>query len=398
MSKNWLQLVTPPALHDRTPIADRHATWLELFFDLVFVVAIAELGHLLADSLTIDGITEFVGLFVPVWWVWSTHSYYGDVFDQDDVVFPIASIVVMLGVIIWSFTFPAALYGGAVAFILVYVFLRLVNIGLYLIASRTVPEARELATKSSIGNAIGLSFWIVSLAVSPPLQYGLWAVGLIIEISWTPVVYMLLEDVPIQRSHMDERFGLFTIVVLGESILGVASGTTDTNWQATAAIIAVAGFLIAVCFWWLYFAYSDSNIVNRFIRSDWIGAIRGSLYVYGHLPVFACITAFGIGIETTIVAGAEGHEFVGASQLILFGSTAGFLVTVTIIQWAGLHALPRSTIVTRFVGASIILVLATVSSHLGVLLTMLLLAGTFIVLVAIEIPRIGSTRGIEQSI
>ncbi|WP_246998856.1 low temperature requirement protein A [Halosolutus gelatinilyticus] len=392
MSKNWLQLVSAPALHDRTPIPDRHATWLELFFDLVFVVAVAELGRILADSLTANGIVEFVVLFIPVWWVWGAHSYYGDVFDQNDVIYPLASITVMLGVIVWSFTFSDALHGGATAFAIFYILLRLLNTGLYLIVSRIVPEARELATILSIGYMIGIMFWAVSLAIPPPLTYGLWAAGLVIEISWTSIVYMILEDVPAQRSHMDERFGLFTIVVLGEAILGVASGTADTNWQTVPAIIGIAGFLIAVSFWWLYFAYSDNDIVNRFVRSDWFGVIRWSLYGYGHLPVFACITAFGIGIETTIIAGAEGHEFEGASRLILFGSIAGFLATVTIIQWAGLHALPRSTIATRFVGVGIVLILAVTSTHLGLLTTMVLLAGVFVVLLTLEIFRLTSIQ------
>lgn len=399
MNENWSQRISPPGLHDRTPRPERHATWLELFFDLVFVVAVAELGHLLAESLTTNGIIEFAALFVPVWWVWITHSYYGDIFDRDDTVYPLASIVVMLGVIVWSFTFHGAFHGGASGFVLVYLALRLLNTGLYLIAGRAVPETRRLATMIALGYLVGLAFWIGSFAVSPPMKYGLWVIGIVIEISSMSIVYVTLEDVPAQRSHMDERFGLFTIVVLGETILGVASGTSDSHWQATAVITGIAGFVIAVSLWWLYFAYSDNDIVNRFVRSDWRGVVRWSIYGYGHLPVFACITALGIGIEAAVIAVTDGHGLDGASTIVLFGSAAGFLVTVTGVQWAGLRDVPRSTIGSRMAGAGVVLLLAVASGYIGLLPATTLLAGLFVLLIAIEVPRIGGgVEGIERPV
>lgn len=389
--------MTPPALHDREPRAERHATWLELFFDLVFVVAVAELGHLLAGSLTPVGIVEFAALFVPVWWVWITHSYYGDVFDRGDTVYPLATVLVMLGVVSWSVTFHDAFHGGATAFVGAYLALRLLNVALYVFAGRTDPDARTLATRFTLGYALGLAFWVVSLALPAPTTYVLWAVGIAIEIVSTPAVYATLPEAPAQRSHMDERFGLFTIIVLGETIVGVAAGTTDTDWQAAATVTGVAGFAIAVGLWWLYFAYSDSEVVDRFVRSDWRGVARWVVYGYGHLPLFACLTAMGIGIETAIVAAGEGHALAAPARAILFGGAALFLVTVTVVQWAGPQVLSRRTAAARGFVAGVAFLFALPGDVADPLTKVVLLALLFVSLVIVEIPAVGSaTEGVEQ--
>ncbi len=90
----------PPRLRTEVPQGERHATWLELFFDLVFVIAVAELAHLLHDDLTPRGLLVYAALFVPVWWQWIDFSYYGDQYDTDDLSYRLALLAAMLGVVI----------------------------------------------------------------------------------------------------------------------------------------------------------------------------------------------------------------------------------------------------------------------------------------------------------
>lgn len=110
--------------------SDRHATWLELFFDLVFVVAIAELAHFLHDELNWVGIVSSALLFVPVWWLWIDFSYYADQFDVERGFYRLTMLGVMFGTIVLSLTIPEALQGGSVQFATIYALLRLVIVGL----------------------------------------------------------------------------------------------------------------------------------------------------------------------------------------------------------------------------------------------------------------------------
>src|SRR6056297_1157934 len=109
-------VVRPVAVYSSEEESLRHATWLELFFDLVFIVAVAELGELLLDTLTLAGLFEYASLFLIVWWAWLGFSYYADIFDTDDLFSRLAMIFVMFGVIVLSQTLPDALRGGSLPF------------------------------------------------------------------------------------------------------------------------------------------------------------------------------------------------------------------------------------------------------------------------------------------
>ena len=108
MPTSWLQ---PPRL--RTEGEHRQATWLELFFDLVFVVTVAGLAALLRQDLTAAGIGWLAFLFLPIWWLWMDYSYYGDLFDTDDVVYRLALLAVMFGIVAVSRVAPEVIWGGA---------------------------------------------------------------------------------------------------------------------------------------------------------------------------------------------------------------------------------------------------------------------------------------------
>jgi low temperature requirement protein LtrA len=124
----------------------RHATWLELFFDLVFVLAIAELAHYLHDHLTVGGFLGFAFLFLPVWLVWSNFSYYADLFDVDGSLHRVMMLVTMLFSISLAVNINVALDGGSAGFAASYVALRVLLVGLYAWAWRWVEETRALAT------------------------------------------------------------------------------------------------------------------------------------------------------------------------------------------------------------------------------------------------------------
>lgn len=336
---------------ENNPSDERHASWLELFFDLVFVVAIAQLAHFLHAHLDWSGIVTFAALFIPVWWLWIDFSYYADQFDVERGFYRLIMLGVMFGMIVLGLTIPEALHAGSARFAAVYATLRLIIVGLYFQAWRLVPEARELTKRYTISFTIALFFWLLSIVVAPPLQFVLWGLALLIEISNGPITYATIRSIPVQVSHMDERFGLFVIIVLGEAILSVASGVSDIKWQTQEVLTAVSGFIAAASLWWLYFECAETSVINQALQSHRKRTLLKSfVYGYSHVLVFAGIVAAGVGIQTAIET-ADTGEFSIAARMILCGGLGLYLIGLSAVQWAAARSFPNSTLIGRFVVA-----------------------------------------------
>ena len=333
---------------------ERHATWLELFFDLVFVFAIAELAHLLHSDPTWGGIAGFAALFVPVWWLWIDFSYYADQFDIDRGPYRLVMLGVMFGLVIMALTIHDALQGGSAAFATAYAALRFVIIFLYVQAWRLVPPSRELTARYTISFSVAFGLWLLSIAVPEPARFWLWAIALLIEVSNGPITYLTIRTVPTQKSHMDERFGLFVIIVLGEAIIAVATGVSETTWQWQSALTGAGGFLTAVSLWWMYFERANESTINQALRGGKLALLRAYLYGYSHILAFMGIVATGVGVQLAIEA-VSSSDFGAEARTVLCGGVAIFLVGVTALQWATPQSLPRGVVVARLVLAALAL-------------------------------------------
>jgi low temperature requirement protein LtrA len=242
--------------------SERHATWTELFFDLVFVVAVAQLAAGLHDHLSVTGAATFVGLFVPVVWTWTTYAYLGDLFDADEGLFRLVLLAAMLLVAGFAATIPSAFDGRSTGYVVAYALLRADIVALYAWAWWTDPALRVLARKHALGLGLGLLVWVASLALDEPARYAVWALAIACDLGTGVAVYRGAADVPRQRSHMPERFGLFTLIVLGESIIAVSVGTAHADWAAESLVTAATGFALAAALWWMYFARFDDDVFN----------------------------------------------------------------------------------------------------------------------------------------
>ncbi len=257
-----LRLLRPPRL--RTLEEElRRASYLELFFDLVFVVAIAQLAHELVLDHSLHGFAVFGGLFLVVFITWQGYTIYADRFDTDDVVFRIVVFFGMLGILALAVQVPDVAHGDGTGFAVAYILVRSLMIGLYLRAYQHVPDARPLIVRYAGGYSLGVVLWIVSLPLDAPERYVLWGIALGWEYSMPWLARHLFASVPIHVSHVPERFALFTIVVLGESVLAVALGVADRDWALSAVVIAALGFFVAASIWWLYFGHGIEFSLDR---------------------------------------------------------------------------------------------------------------------------------------
>ena len=319
---------------------ERSSTWLELFFDLCFVVAVAALARGLHHDPTLEGMLRFLGLFVPVWWSWMIFTWYATSFDNDDVPYRVTLFVAMLSILGLAASVgrigvdPSAVVG----FVLAYSLMRLLVAGLFVRAGRNVPaDLRPFVAYYAAGNIIGVTIWLSSLLVPAPFRYVLWAVGLAVELLGPILAVMTLDNprITFHPRHIAERYGLFTIIVLGESVLAVTSGTAGTDWAPAAMLTAVAGFVAAACIWWLYFDHVGSSGIE-------LGPRPAFYWGYGHYAVYAGIAAFGVGVllaiesaapQYALAAGAptsEGYSL--GARTVLAGGVMLFLLGIAFVD------------------------------------------------------------------
>jgi low temperature requirement protein LtrA len=348
-------LLRPPRLRSLED-GPRHASYLELFFDLVFVVAIAQLAHELVLDHSLDGFGIFAALYLAVFIAWQGFTIYADRFDTDDVVFRGAILLAMLAILALSVEIPDAAHGATTGFAVAYIVLRSLMIGLYLRAYRHVPAARPLIVRYAGGYSLGIAAWIVSLALEAPERYVLWGVALAWEYSLPWLSRRLFASIPVHTSHVPERFALFTIIVLGESVLAVALGVAGRDWALSAAGIAALGFFVAASVWWLYFGH---GVEFSLVQS----ALPILVFAYAHIPLLGALTAVGAGITLAIEQSGESGLDTG-TRWALAGGTAAYLVFLTIAQRALVVGFLPRTALSRAVGVAALAAAAAFGSEI----------------------------------
>ncbi|MFI6598152.1 low temperature requirement protein A [Nonomuraea sp. NPDC050536] len=288
----------------------RRATWLELLYDLVFVVAVAELADVLEPGTTPARLLTFVGLFVPVWWAWAGYVFYANRFDTDDVSHRLLVIPQILAVATMAASVSDMAERSAL-FALSYVAVRVLLLVAYLRVGRHVPDARPLATRYAIGFTVAMLIWVASLAVEPPTRYWFWAVAMVIDLATPFLSRRHQKALPPQSEHLPERFGLFVVIVLGEVVAAVVGGLKGHAVTPATLLIALLGVAIAMAFWWLYFDHLDEEVVLR-------TQFAGQVWVYSHLPLSMGLVAYGIGIEHAIAHPSSAGWSVGVPAAIVF--------------------------------------------------------------------------------
>lgn len=292
--------MTPPRMRATSHASNRHATWLELFFDLVFVVVIAQIVHGIKDHLTVAEIVKGIALFLPVWWIWVGHTVYATRFDTDDVLYRVATFAQMFAVAVLAVELHRFDGAKSTTFAAAFVMARLLLWGLLFRVHVCLPEVRKATTLYLAGFGAGMLFWVASLAVPPPGRYLLWGIGLSIDFltPWIGWWRKWLLEIPVDATHIPERFGLLNIIVLGETVVGVVAGVARMEWTFEVFLTALLGFVSAVVIWWTYFSYLEDV-------SEKISIGSGQPYMYSHIPYIIGVAAIGIGVEKLITSAPE---------------------------------------------------------------------------------------------
>jgi low temperature requirement protein LtrA len=349
-AQDWA-LLRPPRLRTLEDEEERHASWLELFFDVVFVVAIAQLAHELVVDHSLRGFAVFAALFLPVFIAWQGFTIYADRFDTDDLVFRLAIFSAMLAIAALAVQVPDVAHGESTGFVVAYAVLRSLMVALYLRSYRHVPAARPLIGRYATGYSLGIAIWLVSLAFPAPWRYVLWGIALAWEYSLPTRFRRFHGEIPVSTTHVPERFALFTIIVLGETIVAVALGTDRSDWAIAAAFAGALGFLVSALLWWIYFGTGAGMTMLPTVRAILV-------FTHAHIPVLAALTAVSAGVALAIQQASDEHLDAGA-RWALCGGAAVYLACLTVAQRALVRGVSRPKVIARGLTIAILVLLAS---------------------------------------
>jgi low temperature requirement protein LtrA len=358
----------------------RAATPLELFFDLTFVVAVAQAGeglhHGLVEGHAGDVLPVFPLAFFGIWWAWMNFTWFASAYDTDDAVYRLAVLVQLTGVLVVAAGVPRALndhdFGVAT---LGYVIMRLALVGQWLRAAASHPGGRRCALRYAGGIAAAQAGWVARLALPDGAGLAAFVVLMAAEMA-IPYWAESAGRTPWHPGHIAERYGLFTLIVLGESVLSatvaVQVALDSTSTFGELAPVIVGGILTVFFMWWLYFDMPAEQVVGR-ARAAFTERPSGPfLWGYGHYFLFASAAAAGAGLAVAVDQ-ATHHSKLTDTQ-------AGFAITVPVtIYLVAVWAIHYTTkapgpMRTYAVPIAAVLILASSFTPEPVLVTGLLLA------------------------
>ena len=352
---------------------ERHATWLELFYDLVFVVTISQLSHYLLHDVSLSNFFGFLFLFIPVWWSWIGTTFFATRFYSDDLGHRLLLLLQMGGAGAMAVNISGAFNNNFSGFALSYAFMRLILVIEYVRVFRTIKSsesANPLVKRYIIGFSIAAIIWLISAFVPlTEIRFALWVIGLIIDFATPISTSKLTSKFAPHISHLPERMGLFTLIVLGESIVGIVNGMTEQIWDVYSVIEASLGLCISFSLWWLYFD-STGRLPIQILREKG----RISLYLiwlYTHFPLVVAITAVGVGIRRLV--SSEQHSVLSNSDLwLICGSVAISLISQSVLHLISIdkdtHDFTRRKkfAISRIVSAIVIISIPILLNNYGI--------------------------------
>ncbi len=281
------------------------ATPLELFFDLCFVVAVAQaalpLHHAIAEHHVLEGVRGFLMVFFAIWWAWMNFTWFASAYDTDDDVYRITTLVQIAGALVLAAGVEAASDHSDFTIITIgYVIMRLALVAQWLRAARSDPQRRPTAIRYAIGVTAVQVLWLLRLLL--PAESAATVPVFVVLALLEVAVPIWAERAPggpttYHPHHISERYGLFTIIVLGESVLAAtvavqAAIDEGGEYEGSLITLAISGVVIVFALWWIYFDRSAHNLLTSLRTSI--------LWGYGHYFIFGSAAAVGAGLAVMV--------------------------------------------------------------------------------------------------
>ena len=309
-------------------ISEKHADWLELLYDLIFVAAISQITLNLSNNYSYIIFLESLPLFFAIWWGWTGHTFYLDRFGTDDILNRVLTMVQMVVVASLAINVKDALTTTGAGFAISYAVLRLILVAQYIWVGKQLPDTRPLTDRYSIGFSIAAIIWLFSAFVPAPWRFGLWGLALLVDFLTPFTAGDIHINFPPHPTHLPERFGLFTIIVIGEAIVGVVFTIGNQGLNIYTGLIGLMGLIISFSIWWGYFEEAGGAEARVQERGEQIAKYQ--LWLYSHFPLLVGIVGTAAGIKHVIML-QFGNELSSTDTWILCISLSMALLSLSLI-------------------------------------------------------------------
>jgi low temperature requirement protein LtrA len=359
----------------------KRVTWLELFFDLVFVFAVTTASELVRHEHSWVGVFRALVVFIPVFWVWVGGTMHANLHDIDSVRGRLGMFGVAFCGLVLGLTLPATFEHSAVWFAGAYWAARIV---LWL-SIRGLPH-RDAFMTFTVGAFLTGPAFVLGALLPPGPRTGVWAVAAATDLSVPFLARRRLSTAPFDASHVAERFGLLVIIALGETVVATGAAAQEGDLDAVRLAALAASFTVCCGLWWVYFAFSAEAIHGAIEAATARIEVIRPVLSYGHLAFTAGIIAVAAAIGTAVRAPQQ-HLHTDMAAL-LFAGTALYLAAFGFTRWHMFHTLAT----TRLVGGAVCLALIPVSPSVPAVASVSVLAVLLIAVNVVEHHLVPRTR------
>jgi low temperature requirement protein LtrA len=320
----------------RTRALHQHhrVTYVELFFDLVFVFAITQISHTLLAHFTPLGVLQTTILFLAVWWVWIFTSWITNWLDPEQAPVRVMLFGLMIAGLLLSTSIPKAFETRGMAFALAFVAMQ---VGRSAFTFWSIPKSQAGWRMNLLRITLWMTcsgvFWIAGALADGQARLILWIIAVVIEYCGPLMRFRFpglgatpLEDWEVEGSHMAERCALFIIIALGESIVVTGATFASATWTAPTIMGFVVALIGSIAMWWVYFHIGAEAGAKHISHSGETGRLARLAYTYLHLPIVAGIVVSAVGDEL-LLAHPDGHadtktilSMIGGPLLFLIGT------------------------------------------------------------------------------
>jgi low temperature requirement protein LtrA len=365
---------------------DGRVSPLELFFDLVFVLALTQCTALMADEPSWTGIAKGVAILAVMWWAWVGYTWLCSVVDPEEGSVRLAMFAAMAGLLVVALAIPGAFEDEALVFALAYGLVRAMQVALLVLAGRDDPGLRHSAIGLAFSTAIGVGLLTAASFADGELQGALWAIAIVLDVGGPLVIdtsgWRLMPE------HFAERHGLIVIIALGESIVAIGVGA---GHEITAGVVVAAclGMAIAAAMWWLYFDFV-ALVAERRLSNAAPGHERNTIardsFSYLHFPMVAGIVLVALGLKKTLEHVDEPLKLVPAAALL--GGLAVYLAAHVLFRYRNVHRFSWQ----RLIAAVLLVALLPVAVELDAVLIVAISAVILAAVIAYETVRFAELR------
>ncbi|MDX6680537.1 MAG: hypothetical protein QOG94_576 [Solirubrobacteraceae bacterium] len=361
-------------------------TPLELFFDLVFVLAFTQCTALMAAEPTWHGLAKGLLVLGVLWWSWVGYAWLTSVLDPEEDAVRLVIFVAMAALLIVGLCVPQAFGDAALLFACAYAVVRIAQIALFMLASRDEPNLRTSVLTLAASTAVGAGLLLGAAFVDGTAQGALWLAAIVLDMAGP--YFFGTEGWKLVPEHFTERHGLIVIIALGESVVAVGVGA-EHGVDAGVAAAAIISTAIAAALWWLYFDVV-AIVAGRRLAEAPPGVVQNAMardsYSYLHLPMVAGIVLVALGVKKTLGHVDEPLKLVPAVALL--GGTAMYLLAHVAFRYRHIH-----TLNSRRLGLAILLgAFVAVAVEIPALATLAVLAAALALLIVVETRSYGASR------